>query len=87
MLIEPTVEEEIVRSLIDIWRHERFMPDGRSGNYNGRVCSQNICFPTECLAETFEFRFKAVQTQTIFLPMAMSKVYAAVSTGPTATQP
>lgn len=27
----------IIRSLIDIWRHERFMPDGRSGNSNGQV--------------------------------------------------
>lgn len=37
LLIQPDREESIVRSLIDIWRHERFMPDGRSGNYNGRV--------------------------------------------------
>ena len=37
LLIEPDREEGIVRSLIDIWRYERFMPDGRSGNYNGRV--------------------------------------------------
>ena len=29
--------EGIVRTLIDIWRHEGFMPDGRSRNYNGRV--------------------------------------------------
>ena len=36
-LMEPEVEEGIVRSLIDIWRHERFMPDGRSSFYNGRV--------------------------------------------------
>lgn len=39
LLIEPDIEEGIVRSLIDIWRHERFMPDGRSSNYNGRVRS------------------------------------------------
>lgn len=37
LLVEPEVEEGIVRTLIDIWRHERFMPDGRSSNYNGRV--------------------------------------------------
>lgn len=37
LLLEPEVEEQIVRSLIDIWRHERFMPDGRSSFYNGRV--------------------------------------------------
>jgi putative alpha-1,2-mannosidase len=27
----------IIRSAIDIWRHEVFMPDGRSGFYNGQV--------------------------------------------------
>ncbi|KAI1338237.1 glycoside hydrolase family 92 protein [Xylariaceae sp. FL0016] len=36
-LIQPKAETEIVRALIDIWRHERFMPDGRSHNVNGRV--------------------------------------------------
>lgn len=38
LLIEPERAAGMVRSLIDIWRHERFMPDGRSSNYNGRVC-------------------------------------------------
>lgn len=28
---------DMIRSLIDIWRHEQFMPDGRSGNANGQV--------------------------------------------------
>lgn len=27
----------MIRGLIDIWRHEGYMPDGRSGNYNGIV--------------------------------------------------
>ncbi|KAJ7168271.1 glycosyl hydrolase family 92-domain-containing protein [Mycena crocata] len=27
----------MLRSLIDIWRHDGFMPDGRSGNENGRT--------------------------------------------------
>lgn len=27
----------MIRSLIDIWRWEGYMPDGRSGNYNGLV--------------------------------------------------
>lgn len=27
----------MIRSLIDTWRFEGFMPDGRSGNYNGLV--------------------------------------------------
>ncbi|KAL9056366.1 MAG: hypothetical protein Q9162_002957 [Coniocarpon cinnabarinum] len=36
-LLSPDTESQIVRSLIDIWRHEQFMPDGRSHFYNGRV--------------------------------------------------
>jgi predicted alpha-1,2-mannosidase len=28
---------DLVNTLISVWAHERFMPDGRSGNYNGRV--------------------------------------------------
>lgn len=36
-LILPKRSTDIVRALIDIWRFERFMPDGRSHNHNGRV--------------------------------------------------
>jgi putative alpha-1,2-mannosidase len=36
-LIQPEYYKGMIRSLIDIWRHEGFMPDGRSGNYNGLV--------------------------------------------------
>ncbi|KAH6659425.1 alpha-1,2-mannosidase family protein-like protein [Truncatella angustata] len=36
-LILPDRVVGIVRALIDIWRFERFMPDGRSHNVNGRV--------------------------------------------------
>ncbi|ORY19813.1 alpha-1,2-mannosidase family protein [Clohesyomyces aquaticus] len=36
-ILEPVVYEEFIRSLIDIWRHDGFMPDARSSNYNGRV--------------------------------------------------
>jgi putative alpha-1,2-mannosidase len=27
----------MIRALSDIWRYEGYMPDGRSGNYNGMV--------------------------------------------------
>ncbi|KUJ08060.1 glycosyl hydrolase [Mollisia scopiformis] len=37
LLTAPKRAADIVRSLIDVWRWERFMPDARSGNYNGRV--------------------------------------------------
>ncbi|KAM0820208.1 putative Glycosyl hydrolase [Seiridium cardinale] len=36
-LIQPEAYESQIRSLIDIWRYEGYMPDGRSGNYNGLV--------------------------------------------------
>lgn len=37
VLIQPKTQIEIVKALIDIWRFEGFMPDGRSHNFNGRV--------------------------------------------------
>ncbi|KAK4951117.1 hypothetical protein LTR28_006897 [Elasticomyces elasticus] len=37
LLTQPHVAEGLILTLIDIWKHERFMPDGRSSNYNGRV--------------------------------------------------
>lgn len=36
-LIQPTYYTSMIRSLIDIWKWEGYMPDGRSGNYNGLV--------------------------------------------------
>ncbi len=36
-LIAPERERDIVRSLIDIYRHAGYMPDARSGNDNGRT--------------------------------------------------
>ncbi|KAF8863094.1 glycosyl hydrolase [Acephala macrosclerotiorum] len=36
-LLQPSYYEGMIRSLIDIWKYEGFMPDGRSGNYNGLV--------------------------------------------------
>lgn len=36
-LIQPTYYTSMLRATIDIWKYEGFMPDGRSGNYNGLV--------------------------------------------------
>jgi putative alpha-1,2-mannosidase len=36
-LIAPDRQRDIVRSLIDIYRHTGYMPDARSGNDNGRT--------------------------------------------------
>jgi len=36
-ILQPTAHEEFIRSMIDIWRHDGFMSDARSSNFNGRV--------------------------------------------------
>ena len=36
-LISPKREVEIVNALLDIYKHDGFLPDGRSGNANGRT--------------------------------------------------
>jgi predicted alpha-1,2-mannosidase len=36
-LMDPDREAAIVRALIDIYRHDGYLPDARSGNFNGRT--------------------------------------------------
>lgn len=36
-LFQPTYYQSMIRAVIDIWKYEGYMPDGRSGNYNGLV--------------------------------------------------
>lgn len=36
-LVAPEREAQIVRALIDIYQHDGWLPDGRSGNFNGRT--------------------------------------------------
>lgn len=36
-ILQPIVYEEYIRSMIDIWRHDGYLPDARSSNYNGRT--------------------------------------------------
>lgn len=36
-ILQPTMYTELLRSLIDTWRHEGFLPDARSSNFNGRT--------------------------------------------------
>lgn len=36
-VLQPVVYEEHIRSMIDIWRFEGYLPDARSSNYNGRT--------------------------------------------------
>jgi predicted alpha-1,2-mannosidase len=36
-ILQPEYYQSMIRALIDIWKYEGYMPDGRSGNYNGLV--------------------------------------------------
>jgi len=36
-LMDPNREAAIVRSLVDIYRHDGYLPDARAGNFNGRT--------------------------------------------------
>ncbi|KAH4944923.1 hypothetical protein HBI23_012930 [Parastagonospora nodorum] len=75
-IIQPTAYEEFIRSLIDIWRHDGFLPDGRSSNFNGRV--QGGSNADNVLADAFvkglrgkvnwTDGFNAMQTDAEFVP-------------------
>lgn len=34
-ILQPVAYEEFIRSLVDIWKHDGFLPDGRSSFFNG----------------------------------------------------
>ncbi|KAF7717535.1 Alpha-1,2-mannosidase [Penicillium ucsense] len=36
-VLQPAAYEEQIRSLVDIWRHDGYLPDARSSDYNGRT--------------------------------------------------
>lgn len=36
-ILQPVSYEEQIRSLIDVWRNDGYLPDGRSSNFNGRT--------------------------------------------------
>jgi predicted alpha-1,2-mannosidase len=36
-VLQPVAYTEQMRSLVDIWRHEQYLPDARSSNFNGRT--------------------------------------------------
>jgi predicted alpha-1,2-mannosidase len=42
-LIAPEKQTQIVNAMIDIFEHEGYMPEGRSGNYNGRTQGGSNC--------------------------------------------
>lgn len=42
-LLVPSIQTDMIRSLIDIYKHDGYMPDARSGNDNGRVQGGSDC--------------------------------------------
>lgn len=42
-LIQPERQRDMIRSLVDIYVHEGFMPDARSGNHTGRTQGGSNC--------------------------------------------
>jgi predicted alpha-1,2-mannosidase len=66
-LISPDRERDIVRSLIDIYRHAGYMPDARSGNDNGRT--QGGSNANVVVADAYVKGLKGIDYQTAFAAM------------------
>lgn len=66
-LIAQDRQSDIVRALVDIYRHEGWLPDARSGNYNGRT--QGGSDADMMLADGFVKRLPNVDWQTAYEAM------------------
>ncbi len=66
-LIAPQREVDIVRSLVDIYRHEGYMPDARSGNWSG--VTQGGSNADILVADAFVKGLKGVDYPTAFQAM------------------
>jgi predicted alpha-1,2-mannosidase len=66
-LIAPTRQVDLVRSLVDIYRHERYMPDARSGNDNGRT--QGGSNADVLIADAWVKDLKGIDYNTAFAAM------------------
>jgi predicted alpha-1,2-mannosidase len=63
-LISPDRQRDIIRSLVDIYRHTGYMPDGRSGNDNGRT--QGGSNSNVVIADAFVKGLKGIDYETAF---------------------
>ena len=61
-LISPKKEAEIVNALIDIYKHDGFLPDGRSGNANGRT--QGGSHAEVVIADAFVKKLEGIDYET-----------------------
>jgi predicted alpha-1,2-mannosidase len=66
-LISPDRQRDIIRSLIDIYRHTGYMPDARSGNDNGRT--QGGSNANIVVADAFVKGMKGIDYETAFAAM------------------
>jgi predicted alpha-1,2-mannosidase len=66
-LISPDRQRDIIRSLIDIYRHTGYMPDARSGNDNGRT--QGGSNANVVVADAWVKGLKGIDYQTAFAAM------------------
>jgi predicted alpha-1,2-mannosidase len=66
-LISPDRQRDIVRSLIDIYRHTGYMPDARSGNDNGRT--QGGSNANVVVADAWVKGLKGIDYETAFKAM------------------
>jgi predicted alpha-1,2-mannosidase len=66
-LISPDRQRDIIRSLIDIYRHTGYMPDARSGNDNGRT--QGGSNANVVVADAWMKGLKGIDYETAFAAM------------------
>ena len=71
-LIAPERQRDLVRSLIDIYRHTGYMPDARSGNDNGRT--QGGSNANVVVADAFVKGLKGIDYETAFAAMVHDAV-------------
>src|SRR5438445_10129187 len=66
-LISPDRQRDLIRSLIDIYRHTGYMPDARSGNDNGRT--QGGSNANVVVADAWVKGLKGIDYETAFAAM------------------
>lgn len=66
-LISPSRQVEMINSLIDIYKHDRYFPDARSGNDNGRT--QGGSNVDVLIADAFVKGLEGIDYQTAFQGM------------------
>jgi predicted alpha-1,2-mannosidase len=66
-LISPNRQRDIIRSLVDIYRHTGYMPDARSGNDNGRT--QGGSNANVVVADAWVKGLKGIDYETAFAAM------------------